>query len=272
MQLFISHAPGTTQADGQYREWERLFSNHDGAQRFAALAAYGINCTALPADIATSSQLLTQSEIGARLIAQHYDIEMVPEMDAAAAMLRMTRSLAQRRHRGHECYDLGFFDASVAILGDLRLPTDVTRTWTQGIEVLASASRPPWEPTQIAAAADSLPLAVISRLLHEQSNSTTAVEVISAGTAVDWLLRDVALLLTDTPKTGHTAPISDALASSPVLITDRTRRTLGVLDARARHFSDTLHADLPAFVHDHFAPVRKMLGIVAAGLEQRGLL
>lgn len=272
MNLFISHAPGTTQADSQYREWERLFGHDDWQQRLSVLGAYGIDHKTLPAEIETSVQLLTQVEVGARLIAQQYGVPLIPEIDGAAAILRVTRSLAQRRNRGHECVDFGFLDASVAILTDLGLPTGVTTQWTRGIEVLACASRPSWSTTEIEDAASSLPLAVVNHILQSISGLSTVGDVLSAGTAVDWLLQDVALLLSDAPRTGHTAPISDALVINPHVLDQRTQRVLAVLDVRARHFSGALEADLPPFISDHFGPVRHMVGIVATGLEQRGLL
>ena len=281
MKPFIDHAPGTTAADLQYRVWEQLFNRTDYERRVSALSELGIGMDDLPADIRRSVALLTQSEVGVRLVCSHYDLPESENLDTLALVLRLARSLAQRRGRGTTDMARAFTHASAALLGTWPASASEVERWTHSLELLSSSARPTWDHEEIRVAAESLPLAISVRCAAtERDDLDGLVRIFDVGTALDWLILDMKLLLENSPALSHTAPVSDLLTENRSLehasSSSRVARSLQRIDAYARkldiRLSGTDPGTAPGFVVEHFQPVLALTQVVATGLQSKGVL
>lgn len=211
LSLHISHPPGTTVADGQYREWETLFPPDAAEARLEALSSHGLDLGSLGRGVTISLHLLTEVEVFTRAFSHQYPEGQRTLLDALACSLRLGRSLSQRRGKGSDPRIDAFVAVATALSTTLRGDFQISR-WKEGINILRNPPHNPWPRDAIRIAAESSPSIMMQALLPSTADYAAAI---SSGIALDWIVRD--LLTAFSPRgDGHrrVGPVSDAIFSA----------------------------------------------------------
>ncbi|MGO4858940.1 hypothetical protein [Arthrobacter sp. 2MCAF14] len=287
--LRIGHLPGKTPADSHYRYWESLFPDGSYKRRVACLEAAGLRIEELENDVKRSLSLLTEVEVMTRLYSQSLSEARRVHLDALATLLRVARSLAQRRGRGQEIQSLHLLELSTSLLGSETVPPSIQQGWLDSLLCLARDEGWSWSAHEIRTTAEHTPSRVLFEILNDHSRVAGRAiwwrDAARLGTALDWVTRDLMLLIKPGGiSTHHVGPISNLLyreAKDQALLRQSPKyrplilRSVQVMDAYAEGLYPYLtdpRRRLPEIVRDHLQPPFELARIVISSLSKHGVV